>query len=158
MATHEKAILSEIHGHGDRDADHVISLVDEIPPQSLVFPWFPHRLEDIFRAKPDGSPSPSYSPKAVYRVAAAMFRALRALHRRDVVHADINGVNILISNDQEIKLGDLGAAYHSGGTTLPANEGSSQYESPELAVARYNGGDARPTEASDVWAMGCVIY
>jgi serine/threonine-protein kinase len=84
--------------------------------------------------------------------------ALAVAHARGVLHRDIKPSNILIDGGGDPHLADFGLAkdtrteskYTRTGQTL----GTPAYMSPEQA----RGDLAALTPASDVWALGCVLY
>jgi serine/threonine-protein kinase len=90
----------------------------------------------------------------IVREAAA---GLAAAHRHDIVHRDIKPDNLLIDVDGSVKVADFGIARSPGSSTLTTTEtgtilGTSYYLAPERALGRS------ATSASDVYALGCVLY
>ncbi|TDD17937.1 serine/threonine protein kinase [Kribbella turkmenica] len=88
----------------------------------------------------------------VVRQAAA---GIAAAHRRDIVHRDIKPANLLIDADGTVKVADFGIARFvtDPPTSVPGQVlGTSLYLAPE----RARGEPA--TGASDVYALGCVLY
>ncbi|WP_428261076.1 serine/threonine-protein kinase PknK [Haliangium sp.] len=89
------------------------------------------------------------------RIAAAVAE----IHRRGIVHRDIKPSNLFLSEGalELVKLLDFGTAFQSGGsdhlTRRGALVGTPHYMAPEQARA---GGEI--TSATDVWAIGCVLY
>ncbi|GAB4570568.1 MAG: hypothetical protein Tsb0020_25470 [Haliangiales bacterium] len=85
--------------------------------------------------------------------------AVAELHRRGIVHRDIKPSNLFLPNGalEQVKLLDFGTAYQSGGTDRltrrDALVGTPHYMAPEQA---RSGGSITP--ATDVWAIGCVLY
>jgi serine/threonine protein kinase len=76
------------------------------------------------------------------------------LHSRQILHRDIKSLNLFLSNDDNIRIGDLGVAKMLSNTAAFAQTqvGSPYYLSPELCEEKpYN-------TKSDVWALGCVLY
>lgn len=79
---------------------------------------------------------------------------LEYLHNRQILHRDIKALNIFLSGDDNVRIGDMGVAKIMNNTAAFAQTqvGSPYYLSPELCEEKpYN-------NKSDVWALGCVLY
>jgi eukaryotic-like serine/threonine-protein kinase len=90
-------------------------------------------------------------------IAAQVLEALAHAHRTGIVHRDVKPSNILLEHTDDIaaKLLDFGLAQFDGADTLTAVgdvPGTLAYIAPE----RLAGDDATP--ASDVWAVGVVLW
>jgi serine/threonine-protein kinase len=91
-------------------------------------------------------------------IAIAVANALHTAHEAGVVHRDIKPANILLSRGEPL-VADFGIALAvgaAGGSRLTEtglSVGTPYYMSPEQATA-----DRDPTAASDVYALGCVLY
>jgi serine/threonine protein kinase, bacterial len=97
------------------------------------------------------------TPASTVLVFADVCDALAAAHGAGIVHGDVKPSNVLLEQDPEtgtpraVLLSDFGIAAlaaHGGVEVLPA-----EYQAPE-----YGGGGQRPTAASDVYAVGAVLY
>lgn len=71
-----------------------------------------------------------------------------------IVHCDVSPSNVFVSRLGEIKLGDFGVALTPGGAGAPGPGalGKVQYLSPEQLRGE------RPTPASDLFALGAVLF
>jgi serine/threonine-protein kinase len=83
-------------------------------------------------------------------------RGLAAAHRHHIVHRDIKPDNLLIDVDGSVKIADFGIAHSPGGSITPASSGLILGTSLYLAPERALGHPATP--ATDVYALGCVLY
>jgi serine/threonine-protein kinase len=91
----------------------------------------------------------------VMRIAAQIAAGLSAAHARGIVHRDIKPQNIIVGDDQAVKILDFGLAKLAGISTLTKGSlvlGTMHYISPEQA--RGKEADRR----SDLWALGVVLY
>ncbi|MFF1823397.1 serine/threonine-protein kinase [Kribbella sp. NPDC058245] len=90
----------------------------------------------------------------VVRQAAA---GLAAAHREGVVHRDIKPDNLLLADNDLVKIADFGIArFLTDATTTMTSSGqivgTSHFLSPEAALGRPVG------PPSDIYALGCVLY
>ena len=78
---------------------------------------------------------------------------LQYIHQKKIIHRDLKPMNIFLTKNNLIKIGDLGVAkiIHSQ-TKANTFLGTPYYMSPELCEGKpYN-------FKSDVWALGCILY
>ena len=95
------------------------------------------------------------APDEVVALAGELGAALDALHGRGIMHRDVKPSNVLFAEDGTALLTDFGLAKGRDYTALTAAGqvfGSLHYVAPEL----IRGQPATP--ASDVYALGCVLY
>ncbi|OMO64832.1 hypothetical protein COLO4_31805 [Corchorus olitorius] len=75
---------------------------------------------------------------------------LQFLHSSGIVHCDIKGQNILVTDDG-VKIADLGCARSVTATAACTVAGTPVYMAPEVARGEQQGFPA------DVWALGCTV-
>ena len=81
---------------------------------------------------------------------------LAFLHENRILHRDIKGGNVLISDDGIVKLADFGSAKrlaHQAGDMMESltMRGTPYFMAPEVFEERYNG-------KADIWSVGCVGF
>lgn len=96
-------------------------------------------------------------PERVAEIGAQTARALAAAHAGGVIHRDIKPANLLLDRDGTVKVADFGIAVLADevSTSLTATNafiGTATYTAPERAQGQ------RATPASDLYALGCVLY
>lgn len=88
--------------------------------------------------------------------------AISFMHSKGVVHADLKPENLMMSSEQDdeaqVKVVDLGCAVMTSGRCVKLEKGhellgTTAYWSPEMFEK-----DSHPTEASDCWAIGCILF
>jgi serine/threonine-protein kinase len=105
-------------------------------------------LKDVIRAE---------APLDVRRAIAItrqMLLAARFAHRRNVIHRDLKPHNVILDDEDGVKVTDFGIARAGASdiTQAGAIMGTAQYFSPEQAQGRP------VTEASDVYSIGVVLF
>lgn len=82
--------------------------------------------------------------------------ALAYAHRNGVIHRDLKPANLFLSQDGSVKVGDFGLARDLGRTRITLEGqtvGTCRYMPPEQIT-----GDAELTGATDLYALGCIMY
>ncbi|XP_045165597.1 serine/threonine-protein kinase Nek1-like [Mercenaria mercenaria] len=80
--------------------------------------------------------------------------ALQYLHRKTIIHRDVKTPNVFLSENWEVKLGDMGLAKVLERPNAKAVTfcGSPYYMSPEIF-------SCKPYDSkSDIWALGVIVY
>ena len=86
---------------------------------------------------------------------AEILMALDHMHSKGIIHRDLKPENILLDSKMHVKICDFGSAKDlSKSETGRADSfvGTAQYVSPELLNDKTAG------KASDLWALGCIVY
>lgn len=84
-----------------------------------------------------------------------LFSAVEYIHHQGFAHRDICTQNVLVTQDNNIKLCDFGEAvrFQTGDALLEGIVGTYGYQSPEmLQISPYN-----PRQV-DLWSLGCLLY
>lgn len=90
--------------------------------------------------------------ETVWRFSLQIMLGLRDLHAKKILHRDIKAMNVFLTDNKKIRIGDLGVARTMTSDFANTIVGTPYYLSPEMCEERpYN-------EKTDVWAMGCLIY
>eukprot|EP00929_Paragymnodinium_shiwhaense_P069446 TRINITY_DN35015_c0_g1_i1.p1 TRINITY_DN35015_c0_g1~~TRINITY_DN35015_c0_g1_i1.p1 ORF type:complete len:498 (+),score=92.25 TRINITY_DN35015_c0_g1_i1:144-1637(+) len=105
----------------------------------------------------------TFSEALVVRWLTQTALALKYVHGRNIVHRDVKPQNIFLTKEDDVRLGDFGISQVvdllkapkavskpclQGGSVL----GTPMYMAPEVC------NEALYSFASDVWALGCIVY
>jgi serine/threonine protein kinase len=143
----EARLAQEIHSR------HVVPILEIAEIDGLTFLAMPfyERGSLARRLRASGA----LTVDEAVQLAAHLGRGLDALHGGGIVHRDVKPSNVLLAGDGTAALADFGLARTADSTRLTEEGqpvGTPHYLAPEL----IEGGEA--TRASDVYALGCVLY
>jgi non-specific serine/threonine protein kinase len=99
--------------------------------------------------------SSPFSTQEAIKIAIQIAEALEAAHKKRVIHRDIKSKNIMITNNDKVKIMDFGLAKVGKGvqvTKVGSTVGTIAYMSPEQAM-----GD-EIDHRTDIWSFGVVLY
>jgi len=84
-----------------------------------------------------------------------LLHGLEYLHQSGVIHGDLRGANILISDDHKVWIADFGLSkYLEQSPTSTVNRGNVRWMAPELLEHEIPRGDLTPyTEATDIYSF-----
>ncbi len=93
-------------------------------------------------------------PARAIAIIKQMLVAARFAHRRNVIHRDLKPHNVIIDDEQTVKVTDFGIARAGASdiTEVGTIMGTAQYLSPEQAQGRP------VTEESDLYSIGVVLF
>lgn len=100
------------------------------------------------------APPPLAAARAV-EIALQIATALRAAHRKGVVHGDLKPENVLLTPEGTVKLVDFGLAHiltERRPDSIGTIAGSPSYMAPEVILGEGAGPGA------DVWSLGVLLY
>jgi serine/threonine-protein kinase len=148
--------LAEIKTTANLQHPHILPLFDSGEADGFLYYAMPLVEGESLRARLDRDRQ--LPVEEAVAIAKAVGRALHHAHGRGVIHRDIKPGNILLQDGQPV-VADFGIALAVGtaGATRLTETGMSvgtpYYMSPEQAT-----GDTALGPATDVYALGCVLY
>ena len=95
-----------------------------------------------------------FSEIDLWKISSEILTGLDYLHSHNIIHRDIKCLNLFITKDRHIKIGDLGvSSMSSSGDHLHYTRvGTPLYISPELVKQK-------PYDyKTDIWSFGCSLY
>lgn len=114
----------------------------------MVFPFMDHDLTGLLE-----NPQVVLSVPQIKFYLRNILLGLHHVHKRKILHRDIKGPNVLISNTGEVKLADFGLArFVNDDAEYTANVVTLWYRPPELLF-----GAKKYSTAVDIWSIGCVF-
>lgn len=78
---------------------------------------------------------------------------LEFLHVHSICHRDMKPENVLLDENDNVKVGDFGFARWMKSNTADTSCGSPHYAAPEVIQ-----GDAYDGRAADIWSVGVIFY
>src|SRR2546425_3045864 len=131
--------VAEVFDYGE-DQDTPFIVMELLPGETLA-----DRLQREGRLPPGDAE----------RIAVQVADALQAAHDAGIVHRDVKPGNVMLAPGGGVKVMDFGvaaAAWAAPLTSTGTTIGAASHLSPEQAAGE------RATPASDVYALGCVLY
>jgi len=149
----DQRFLQEARGLARLDHPNIVRIYaveKEDGTHYIVMEYFPsHDLKHVLRER-----GPLSLPKALH-IASEITRALAYAHQKNIVHRDIKPGNILVDEEDKIKITDFGIAAvldEPGATVAGTIMGTPEYMSPEQAKGE------RVDAGSDLFSLGIVFY
>ncbi len=148
--------LAEIKTTANLTHPHILPLHDSGEADSFLYYVMPHIEGESLRERIDREKQ--LPVDEAVKIATDLAEALDYAHRHKVIHRDIKPANILIHEGRPL-IADFGIALAvgvAGGgrlTETGLSVGTPHYMSPEQAT-----GDQAVGGATDIYALGCVLY
>jgi serine/threonine protein kinase len=148
--------LAEIETTANLQHPHILPLFDSGEADGFLFYVMPYVEGETLRDRLDRVRQ--LPVDEAVSIAKAVAQALQHAHDRGVIHRDIKPGNILIQDGQPV-VSDFGIALAVGAgggarlTETGLSVGTPYYMSPEQAT-----GDVAVGPATDIYALGCVLY
>ena len=148
--------LAEIKTTANLQHPHILPLHDSGEADGFLYYVMPYVQGESLRARLDRETQLAVDEAVA--IATNMAEALDYAHRQGVIHRDIKPANVLLQDGKPL-IADFGIALavSAGGrgrlTETGLSLGTPFYMSPEQAT-----GDRHVGPASDVYALGCVLY
>jgi serine/threonine-protein kinase len=148
--------LVEIQTTANLQHAHILPLFDSGEAEGFLYYVMPFVEGESLRDRIDREGQ--LPVDEAVRIATAVANALQAAHDKGVIHRDIKPANILLGGGEPL-VADFGIALAvgaAGGGRLAETGlslGTPHYMSPEQAT-----GDRHVGPATDIYALGCVLY
>lgn len=104
-----------------------------------------------FMKKQSGKP---LQEARIWKILIQLLTALYYIHKKNIIHRDIKSLNVFVTKEGDVRLGDLGLAkmLDYAGKMSHATVGTPYYLSPEICEDKpYN-------EKTDIWSLGVILY
>ncbi|KAI9250786.1 kinase-like domain-containing protein [Sporodiniella umbellata] len=131
--------------------DNIIQLKDVIEDADSIFLVMELAHQVIMDIVPHATTQP-YSNQQCKRYFEQILDSVDYLHQRGVIHGDIKSENIMLTNQNTVKLIDFGNAAHISDMERRA-VGSPAFMAPELLKKV-----AHSPTTPDLWALGVTLY
>ncbi|MFV1988291.1 MAG: protein kinase, partial [Gemmatimonadota bacterium] len=148
--------LAEIKTTANLQHPHILPLHDSGEADGFLFYVMPYVEGESLRDRLDREHQIPVDDAV--KIATNLAEALDYAHRKGVIHRDIKPANVLLLDGKPV-IADFGIALAVGAagggrlTETGLSLGTPHYMSPEQAT-----GDAHVGPATDIYALGCVLY
>jgi serine/threonine protein kinase len=92
-----------------------------------------------------------FAPARAAAIGAEVADALAYIHARGIIHSDVKPGNVLLPDTGPVRLIDFGVARNAAESSAQ-RLGTPEYVAPEVVAGN------RPTPATDVYALGILLY
>ncbi|ORZ19773.1 kinase-like domain-containing protein [Absidia repens] len=149
----EVAILKKLHH------PNVVKLFEVLddPNDDSIFMVFEMAHKGVLMDISLDETTTPYTEDQARRYFREMILGIEYLHNNDIAHRDIKPDNLLLSNDNVLKIVDFGVSemFIKGNDKLKKSAGSPAFMAPELCKPRHGEVSGK---AADIWSMGVTLY
>ncbi|KAI8333927.1 kinase-like domain-containing protein [Chlamydoabsidia padenii] len=149
----EVAILKKLH-HAN-----VVKLYEVLddPNDDSIYMVFEMAHKGVLMDISMDEKSTPYSEDQARHYFREMILGIEYLHNNEIAHRDIKPDNLLLSNDNILKIVDFGVSemFIKGNDKLKKSAGSPAFMAPELCKAHHGEVSGK---AADIWSMGVTLY
>jgi serine/threonine-protein kinase len=97
-------------------------------------------------------------PRAAATLVEKVARAMHYVHEQGVLHRDLKPANILLDDKREPRVSDFGLAKFRDDDLEITREGAVMGTIPYMAPEQARGQHDRIGPATDIWALGVILY
>jgi len=90
--------------------------------------------------------------KIIYNLCECLFEGLEFMHKKGIIHGDLKPENLVINNENKIKIIDLGSSFYFDEINTNFYIQSRYYRAPNCILEKDI------TYKIDYWSVGCIIY
>jgi len=120
----------------------------------------PYLVMELIEGRPlhDILAGRQYEQRTMVELLEKVARGVAAAHDKGVVHRDLKPANIMVTPEGEPKVGDFGLAHLVGSETGLTRTGATLGTPLYMAPEQLSGSGVAVTLASDVYALGAMLY
>lgn len=151
----ERLIMEEWVG-SRVDSEFVVKVIRPVRPRKFLYYLMEHipgvTLDQWIKKNPNADLS------EVVRLIEQLVKGLRDFHRKETLHQDLKPDNILLDENDNVKIIDFGSVYISGISEIQASIkrdkvlGTDEYAAPEYKLGRKSGTN------SDMFSLAIIAY
>ncbi|KAL4245279.1 EKC/KEOPS complex subunit BUD32 [Abortiporus biennis] len=139
------------------------TIFSQPPVPCIITPWMPkgHIRGYLYRlVESGGKEGTPQLLRRVHKFMNQILLGLEYLHSEDIVHGDLRSQNILVNEEDNIQISDLGLSVYADATSKmygSVRGGSEAWIAPEqLDPVKFGLTSERPTKAVDVYSFASV--
>lgn len=156
--------LDRIRGRGsDGDGDNIVEFYGMLADGSLALRYYPHTVHSfVLPLRQEDEWQLVVGKDLWLKWAHELSGALRFLERANVVHGDIQAVNIFVDEEANVFLGDFSSAHYND-DPAPSHEPETDYDFWNARNIQYSAPELLkttkciPSFRSDVFSAGLVL-